>query len=134
MKGTLIIALGYPILLKESETSNPYCAAVPYRSTSKNNKSRRLKHILNRIKWFYEAPVVRFYYNFVSIYFTALLCISTWMLPFYLVFRYSSSYFWVYSVMFFFSIIFPWTSIVKSEPVLQIYPFQSLKLSWTFGL
>ncbi|CAF3856239.1 unnamed protein product [Adineta steineri] len=52
---------------RESETSNPYHPVVPYRSTSKNNESNRLKtgSMLDRIKWFYEAPMVRFYYNFI---------------------------------------------------------------------
>jgi hypothetical protein len=76
IKGTLWIIVDHSILMKEPKTSNLYCPTVSYRSTSKNRNqnSCKLSGMCDRIKWFYEAPIVRFYYYFVSIF---LLCYSS---------------------------------------------------------
>ena len=57
----------YSIVIKEPETSNPYRSSVIHPSASpKTNKRNRSKKfgMCSRIKSFYKAPVVHFYYNF----------------------------------------------------------------------
>ena len=59
IKGTLWIILDHFILMKEPKTSKSHRLAAADRSSG---------GIHDRVKWFYQAPVVRFYYNFVSIF------------------------------------------------------------------
>ena len=55
--------------MKETNVSNPYRSVVIYAPPpppEENKPSRfNISDMLNRIKWFYQAPVVRFYYNLV---------------------------------------------------------------------
>jgi hypothetical protein len=122
------------VFSKELETSNPYRPEVSYQSTAIKKKRNHIKNfgIYNRIIWFYEAPVVRFYYNYVSVFLLLYSTIPNRLLSFHSVSRYSSSYFWYYSVMFFLSTIFHWIFTAKTDPVFEICRFQSQKLFCTY--
>jgi hypothetical protein len=124
-------------LMKETNASNPYRSVVIYAPPpppKENTPSRfNISNMLNRIKWFYEAPVIRFYYNLVSIFFTLLPSLPHWMLSSYSMFRYSLFHFWCYSVMFFWWIIFHWISTAKLDLGFQICEFQSQKLFCIFA-
>ncbi|CAF4216265.1 unnamed protein product, partial [Rotaria magnacalcarata] len=54
---------------RELKASNPYRPVVIYAppSSQKENTPSRFNtsNMLDRIKWFYEAPVIRFYYNLI---------------------------------------------------------------------
>ena len=56
--------------VKKSSCSNPYQAVVAYKPPSPKQAIVRrfgISNTLNRIKWFYEAPVIRFYNNLVRL-------------------------------------------------------------------
>jgi hypothetical protein len=58
--------------MKEPKTSNPYRPVVIYAPPppAKENAPSRfnISSMVDRIKWFYAAPVIRYYYNLVSIF------------------------------------------------------------------
>lgn len=67
--------------MKETKSWNPYRSVVIYAPppTLKENKPSlfNISNILNRIKWFYEAPVIRYYYNLVSIFSHIVTCVTS---------------------------------------------------------
>lgn len=91
----------------------------------------QLQNIYQRIVWFYEAPVARFYYDAVSVIIILFHEQGSMHVFVHLKLRYSFFYSWFCSVMFFWSAMFHGIIMMKHLLVSDTWKSRSLKSFYT---